>query len=91
MLLPRFACIMRFAAISVFFGGLAISCWGQDVPSAPTPQTSAAAEMQRVLTGHLPLAGVKGRAVLWGFIGALAALQVYANFGPPPSTPRDLR
>src|SRR6267378_2281872 len=50
MLLPRFACIMRFAAISVFFGGLAISCWGQDVPSAPTPQTSAAAEMQRVGT-----------------------------------------
>src|SRR3979411_1627468 len=50
MLLPRFACMMRFVAISIFCGGLAISCWGQEVPAAPTPQTSAAAEMQRVGT-----------------------------------------
>jgi outer membrane protein len=50
MLLPRFACITRLAAALIFCGSLAISCWGQDVPSAPTPQTSAAAEMQRVGT-----------------------------------------
>jgi hypothetical protein len=31
-------------------------------------------------------AGVKGRYVFWGFVIFLAALQVYANFGPPPSS-----
>jgi hypothetical protein len=36
-----------------------------------------------------PPTGVKGVVLFWGFIGALAGLQVYANFGPPPSTPRD--
>ena len=36
-----------------------------------------------------PPTGVKGVVLFWGFIGALAALQVYANFGPPPSSPRD--
>jgi hypothetical protein len=25
--------------------------------------------------------------VFWGFVIFLAALQVYANFGPPPATP----
>lgn len=29
----------------------------------------------------------RGRYVLWGFLIVLAALQVYANFGPPPSSP----
>src|ERR1700736_3101250 len=50
MLLPRFASTARIAAAVIVCGSLAISCWGQDVPSAPTPQTSAAAEMQRVGT-----------------------------------------
>jgi outer membrane protein len=50
MLLPRFASTTRIAAALIVCGSLAISCWGQDVPSAPTPQTSAAAEMQRVGT-----------------------------------------
>lgn len=36
----------------------------------------------------LPPRGAKGSALFWGFIGALAALQVYANFGPPPDSPR---
>lgn len=30
----------------------------------------------------------RGRAALWGFAALLAAFQVYANFGPPPSSPR---
>ena len=34
----------------------------------------------------VPAANVRGRNVLWGFIALLAALQVYANFGPPPSS-----
>ncbi len=32
-------------------------------------------------------AGAKGRYVFWGFVILLAALQVYANFGPPPESP----
>jgi hypothetical protein len=28
-----------------------------------------------------------GRYVYWGFVIVLAVLQVYANFGPPPSSP----
>lgn len=32
-------------------------------------------------------AGPKGRFVFWGFVAFLAAMQVYANFGPPPSSP----
>ena len=31
--------------------------------------------------------GTKGRFLYWSFVIVLAALQVYANFGPPPSTP----
>ena len=31
--------------------------------------------------------GAKGRYVFWGFVIFLAAMQVYANFGPPPSSP----
>jgi len=31
-------------------------------------------------------AGAKGRYVFWGFVIFLAALQVYANFGPPPAS-----
>jgi hypothetical protein len=27
------------------------------------------------------------RHILWGFVVRLAAFQVYANFGPPPSSP----
>lgn len=29
----------------------------------------------------------KGRYVFWGFVILLAALQIYANFGSPPSSP----
>ncbi|MEO8548217.1 MAG: hypothetical protein ABI422_07615 [Sphingomicrobium sp.] len=29
----------------------------------------------------------KGRFALWGFVIILAAVQIYANFGPPPSSP----
>ena len=50
MPLPRLASTMRLATRLIFCGSLAISCWGQDVPSAPTPQTSADAQMQRVGT-----------------------------------------
>ncbi len=32
-------------------------------------------------------ASEKGRYVLWAFVAFLAALQAYANFGPPPSSP----
>ena len=31
-------------------------------------------------------AGAKGRYVFWGFVVFLAAVQVYANFGPAPSS-----
>src|SRR5438552_15513249 len=48
MPLPRFASTLQLAIRLIFCGSLAISCWGQDVPSAPTPQTSAAAETERV-------------------------------------------
>ncbi len=50
MLLPRLASTLQLATRLIFCGSLAFSCWGQDVPSAPTPQTSAAAETQRVGT-----------------------------------------
>lgn len=50
MPLPRLASTLQLAMRLIFCGSLAISCWGQDVPSAPTPQTSAAAETQRVGT-----------------------------------------
>src|ERR1700716_1092054 len=50
MPLPRLASTLQLATRVIFCGSLAISCWGQDVPSAPTPQTSASAEMQRVGT-----------------------------------------
>jgi hypothetical protein len=32
-------------------------------------------------------AGAKGRYVFWAFVILLAVLQIYANFGPPPSSP----
>jgi hypothetical protein len=32
-------------------------------------------------------ASARGRYVFWGFVIFLAAIQVYANFGPPPSSP----
>jgi hypothetical protein len=32
-------------------------------------------------------ASAKGRYVLWAFVVFLAAVQAYANFGPPPSSP----
>src|SRR5713226_8189901 len=50
MPLPRLASTLQLATRLIFCGSLAISCWGQDVPSAPTPQTSVAAETQRVGT-----------------------------------------
>src|ERR1700686_5523883 len=52
MPLPRLASTLQLAIRLIFCGSLAISCWGQDVPSAPTPQTSAAAETERVGTVH---------------------------------------
>jgi hypothetical protein len=36
----------------------------------------------------MPQTSAKGRAVFWGYSGALAALQAYANFGPPPASPQ---
>jgi outer membrane protein len=48
MPLPCLASTLQLAIRLIFCGSLAISCWGQDVPSAPTPQTSAAAETERV-------------------------------------------
>jgi hypothetical protein len=35
----------------------------------------------------LTFANVKGRYVFWGFVVVLAVFQVYANFGPLPSSP----
>ena len=35
-------------------------------------------------------ASPKGRYALWGFVIFLAAIQIYANFGPPPSSPRTM-
>jgi hypothetical protein len=32
-------------------------------------------------------ASIGGRYAYWGFVVFLAAVQVYANFGPPPSSP----
>jgi hypothetical protein len=32
----------------------------------------------------------RGRQLYWGFVIFLAALQVYANFGPPPSSPETM-
>lgn len=32
-------------------------------------------------------ASVKGKYAFWGFVVFLAAMQVYANFGPPPASP----
>ncbi len=34
--------------------------------------------------------GAKGQYWYWGFVAVLAALQVYANFGPPPSSPENM-
>lgn len=31
-----------------------------------------------------------GRYLFWGFVAFLAAVQVYANFGPPPSSPETM-
>jgi hypothetical protein len=35
----------------------------------------------------MTFASAKGRCVFWAFVFFLALLQVYANFGPPPSSP----
>jgi hypothetical protein len=35
----------------------------------------------------MTFASAKGRYVFWAFVFFLAALQVYANFGPQPSSP----
>ena len=35
-------------------------------------------------------ASIRGRYAYWGFVLFLAAVQVYANFGPPPSTPQNM-
>ena len=37
--------------------------------------------------GMTTFASAKGRYVFWGFVIFLAAMQVYANFGPPPTSP----
>jgi hypothetical protein len=34
----------------------------------------------------VPAAGVRARAALWSFVALMALMQVYANFGPPPSS-----
>jgi uncharacterized membrane protein HdeD (DUF308 family) len=34
-----------------------------------------------------PVSLANGRYFYWGFVIFLAAIQVYANFGPPPSSP----
>ena len=31
--------------------------------------------------------GARGRSLYWGFVVSLAVFQIYANFGPPPSSP----
>jgi hypothetical protein len=41
----------------------------------------------RLCTGATQHANAKGRGGLWAFVAVLAAIQVYANFGPPPSSP----
>ena len=33
---------------------------------------------------------IRGRYAYWSFVVILAAVQVYANFGPPPSTPQNM-
>jgi hypothetical protein len=33
------------------------------------------------------MAGTRGRLLFWGFVVLLAAMQAFANFGPPPSSP----
>lgn len=35
-------------------------------------------------------ASARGKYAFWGFIVFLAAMQVYANFGPPPSSPEGM-
>lgn len=30
---------------------------------------------------------IKGRRVFWAFVVSLAAIQIFANFGPPPNSP----
>jgi hypothetical protein len=39
-------------------------------------------------TRTIKFAGAKGLYVFWGFVSFLAAMQVYANFGPPPTSPQ---
>ena len=34
----------------------------------------------------VPAGTARGRNILWGFVGLLSGLQVYANFGPPPAS-----
>ena len=36
------------------------------------------------------IASVKGRYLFWGFVIFLAAMQVYGNFGPAPSSPEGM-
>src|SRR5258708_26306176 len=54
MPLPGLASTLQLATRWIFCGSLAISCWGQDVPSAPTPQPSADAQTDRVGTLNYP-------------------------------------
>jgi hypothetical protein len=35
-------------------------------------------------------AGTGGRVLFWGYVVLLAALQAYANFGPPPASPNGM-
>jgi len=39
-------------------------------------------------TRTIKFAGAKGLYAFWGFVIFLAVMQVYANFGPPPSSPQ---
>jgi hypothetical protein len=41
-------------------------------------------------TRTIKFAGAKGLYVFWGFVSFLAVMQVYANFGSPPSSPQGM-
>jgi len=39
------------------------------------------------LYARMTISRASGRSVYWAFVILLVAFQVYANFGPPPSSP----
>jgi hypothetical protein len=38
----------------------------------------------------LRFSSIQGRCAYWAFVAALAGLQVYANFGPPPASSQEM-